>query len=43
MHHLIKGVLLISLLSTLSGGYVRSERMSNNVTKFDWDTNKATH
>ncbi len=41
MHHLIKGVLLISLLSTLPGGYVRSERMNNNVTKFEWDATES--
>ncbi len=41
MHHLIKGVLLISLLSTLPSGYVRSERMNNNVTKFEWDATES--
>ncbi len=41
MSCLIKGVLLISLLSTLLGGCVRSERMSNNVTKFEWDATES--
>jgi len=36
MRFLIKGVLTISLLSTIVSGCTTSEQKKNNITKFDW-------
>ena len=41
MTYIAKGVITISLLSTIFASYTIAEQKSNNVTKFEWDANES--